>query len=90
MKLRRRYALTLPIMLLPITATLAIGTACELVTNLSAPLDGAVSDVLDCGICADVSADARYDDGDVSIFGLPPSPPDAGSATEAGDSGKHD
>jgi hypothetical protein len=83
MKLRRRHALTLPIMAIPLVVTAFSGTACELVTNLSAPLDAGSSDALDCGICADVSVDASYDAPDVSIFGVSPSTPDA--APDAGD-----
>ena len=64
-------------------ATIVFGTGCEIAVNISPTIDGAVSDVIDCGICADVSADADYDAADVSIYGL--QPVDAGSNADGGE-----
>ncbi len=66
----KRLVLALPIALLPLAMTAAIGTGCELAVDLNPQLDGAVSDVLDCSICADVSADADYDAPDMSVYGV--------------------
>jgi hypothetical protein len=46
---------------LPLAVAMAISAGCELVVNANVLLDASVSDVIDCGICADVSADASYD-----------------------------
>jgi hypothetical protein len=58
----------LPLGLLAFAAFALFGTACELVVNANLPLpDGSVSDVLDCSICSDVSADAGTDAADGAI-----------------------
>jgi hypothetical protein len=82
----------------PLGAAFLLASGCELAVNLNVALDGNVSDVLDCGICADVSADANYDAADVSIYGI--QPPDGGAhaldapsvsdAAPDGDPGRHD
>jgi hypothetical protein len=70
---RRKIAIVLlPLSVLALGVLAVFGTACELVVNANLSIDGSVSDVLDCGICADVSADANYDAADVSIQGLLP------------------
>jgi hypothetical protein len=84
----KRLMLALPIALLPLAMTAASGTACELAVDLNPQLDAAVSDVLDCSICADVAADANYDAPDVSVYGV--QPVDAGSDAGSRDGGSKD
>ncbi len=82
--------IALPTSLVLLMATVIFGAGCELAVNLSPAIDGSVSDVLDCGICADVSADANYDAADVSIYGIQPGDADerdAGPGDAA--TGKH-
>ena len=77
---QKRVLFMLPATLLPAALLAATAASCEVAVNLDpAVIDaGAQTDVLDCGICADVSADAQYSDaGDASIYGLQPG--DAGA-----------
>jgi hypothetical protein len=70
----KRLLLVLPFTFLPAALLVEGGAGCEVALNLNPMLvdAGARTDVLDCGICADVSADAEYDaDYDVNIYGVP-------------------
>ncbi len=82
---KKRVLFVLPFTVLPGLVVAASTASCEIAVNLDPMVidAGAYSDVLDCGICADVSADANYDAADVTIYGIPPS--DAGV-----DRGVHD
>jgi hypothetical protein len=85
---RKRALLLVPIALFPLSGILAVA-ACEIAVNLDPALvdAGPRSDVLPCGICADVSSDADYDAADVSIYGIPPPSKDATLESAVRDSG---
>jgi hypothetical protein len=68
----------LPVSVSLLMATVLVGAGCELAVDIAPTIDGSVSDVLDCGICADVSADAVYGAVDVTISN------DTGSDLDAG------
>ncbi len=71
--LMKRVLVLVPVALLPIGVVTLLGTGCELAVNLDPMvIDAGTSDVLNCNICADVSADANYDAPDVSIYGILP------------------
>lgn len=76
-------SLSLPVCALSTVFAVALSAGCELAVNINPAIDGSVSDVIDCGICADVSADANYDAADVSIYGLMSG--DAGSDARRGE-----
>ena len=77
-----RFLVALSLALLPLAATVAFGSGCELAVNINPVLAGSVSDVIDCSICADVSVDADYDAADVTIYGIQPNE-DAGARDDA-------
>ena len=84
---RKRLLFMLPFALLPVTFIVPAGAGCEVAVNLDPMVidGGAQTDVIDCGICADVSADANYDAADVTIYGI--QPVDAGVDSDARDAG---
>jgi len=85
---QRRFFVVFPFTLLALGGLTALGAGCELAVDINTPFDGSPgSDVLDCGICADVSADANYDGPEVSIYGNPPG--DAGVDATLRDAGSN-